>query len=893
LGKTVQILALICATKDEDEDSQTTLVIVPAALLTQWKQETAKIAGRSLRTNIFDPITLTFVPSIEGESTKGNIDLVLTTYAALSNQLAFRKLLSIPWKRIVLDEMQKIRSSTTTLAKNCQELPGSRRWMLSGTPLFDSIDDFRGELSFLGLEPFAANNDDGFFDFCIAQHWNAESHFGIQALQALSLVMLRRSKRMTYLDPIRKVHVPLLGLPPLTVTNVPVSQNASERAIYCFLEYLVHSNLCDDNKDEGDEDRPHRKKHHESNRTRYLKLLFDACMSAHLLTGGPGCPCLLNQVDRAMIQKNRKYSPLTSGDTAAHLWNCEKPLSVDESIEFLARVIDGARVNDDFVSDFQQGGGMGRSRRDRAADSATMKIEEATGRLKSAQIKLTSAKSKRARARWHHALELITTGRLQNVSMSNRSIQSLWNWRQLLLRLNEDGKIQSQQLPSVLSRGWRPSSNYFFPPSFYRARRHWRWLLLQITRGEIFRAAGKRNKQLDYVENSRKFNGSDISPDEPLSGKKYQTDSSASTDRSRRCHALWRWRFLFRNIALRIKSTSFPDVIIQQNTDVRLYRLSQRFRWARACTALFTEIPRAVTKEELYKSIMAEVSCEVVIDAIAKDEISWRAYVHFSTPTDFHEFMKRSKRAEGITLVTDAPLSWINEKLEKAKEELKNAAAAHTVYPCEDNVRKYSEAKRAHRLASLGLRMLYSSDTREGHVKISLGFQQLRKDTNILYQSLVDKCMNVVNSCSNEVYHHKSVIELESRMVNRLTKAAESNISSKVQNLSTFEVLEFLKDGRNDSTSCPVCLNPLGDDEETKGLVALTKCGHLFCVSCLQQYFRSQGQGRNLPCITCRKPIAGTEAVIVDPKRRDDAEQQKKRSAARSLVRSACVSERK
>ena len=49
--------------------------------------------------------------------------------------------------------MQEIRSSTTQIAKMCERLQCNRRWMLSGTPLFEGIADLRGELNFLHLEP--------------------------------------------------------------------------------------------------------------------------------------------------------------------------------------------------------------------------------------------------------------------------------------------------------------------------------------------------------------------------------------------------------------------------------------------------------------------------------------------------------------------------------------------------------------------------------------------------------------------------------------------------------------------------------------------------------------------------------------------------------------------
>ena len=46
----------------------------------------------------------------------------------------------IKWRRVVLDEMQEIRSSTTDHARACEKLLCDCRWMVSGTPLYTSID---------------------------------------------------------------------------------------------------------------------------------------------------------------------------------------------------------------------------------------------------------------------------------------------------------------------------------------------------------------------------------------------------------------------------------------------------------------------------------------------------------------------------------------------------------------------------------------------------------------------------------------------------------------------------------------------------------------------------------------------------------------------------------
>jgi len=141
-----------------------TLIIVPPALVMQWVSEIKKSCGETITVNVLDANKNTISNSLVKSQGLGS-DIVITTYSALDKLKTSRYLAKYRWGRIVLDEQQEIRSSTTTIAKNCEGLDCHRRWMLSGTPIFEGIDDLRGELNFLRLVPYAAKWEDGFFDF--------------------------------------------------------------------------------------------------------------------------------------------------------------------------------------------------------------------------------------------------------------------------------------------------------------------------------------------------------------------------------------------------------------------------------------------------------------------------------------------------------------------------------------------------------------------------------------------------------------------------------------------------------------------------------------------------------------------------------------------------------
>jgi hypothetical protein len=373
----------------------------------QWIAEIRKVTGDALVVDFFDHKQAAFLrqssntDDMVDELDERPADIVVTTYQALEKKgkknPGMQILTSKVWGRVVLDEMQEIRSWTTSISKHCQCLQSDRRWMLSGTPLLEGIQDFRGELCFLGLEPFAANNEDGYFDFAISNHWNTRSNYGLEILRVLSLVMLRRSKSMT----IRKTNLPLLGLKPLTLTFEPVPQDTSERALYCFLEYLMHSTMRNDNNELGDGERNldiklQRKK------VAFLRLLRELCISPFLLNGGLGCSSQLGTLNNLMKDFNRRQHHLEehASDPTTRI-SGGKIYSCDEAIRFLSQVEDTARTEVGFVTDLRLGGGGGVSRRDRAfLEDPKQLYKEAKTKLETAERACEAARTKRARALW-------------------------------------------------------------------------------------------------------------------------------------------------------------------------------------------------------------------------------------------------------------------------------------------------------------------------------------------------------------------------------------------------------------------------------------------------------------------------------------------------------------
>ena len=90
-------------------------------------------------------------------------------------------------------------SESAELARKCERLAAGRRWMVSGTPLYDKISDLQGELYFLRVSPFGAGHEDGFWRHVIGDPWEARQESSLDALHVLLRgVMMRHSKSQTH-----------------------------------------------------------------------------------------------------------------------------------------------------------------------------------------------------------------------------------------------------------------------------------------------------------------------------------------------------------------------------------------------------------------------------------------------------------------------------------------------------------------------------------------------------------------------------------------------------------------------------------------------------------------------------------------------------------------------
>ncbi|NBR42465.1 MAG: DEAD/DEAH box helicase [Verrucomicrobia bacterium] len=141
LGKTVQALAFMEALRVHRPADGPCLVVCPASLVENWRREARR-----------------FTPSLKVLAHHGQsritsqdylkkFDLVITSYGTLARDIGSFAL--ITWGAAVCDEGQNIKNARAQAAKAVKQLIAKGRYILTGTPVENSLEDLRSLFGFL------------------------------------------------------------------------------------------------------------------------------------------------------------------------------------------------------------------------------------------------------------------------------------------------------------------------------------------------------------------------------------------------------------------------------------------------------------------------------------------------------------------------------------------------------------------------------------------------------------------------------------------------------------------------------------------------------------------------------------------------------------------------
>jgi len=142
LGKTIQMLGIIMGNFNIK-----TLIVLPLALMKQWESVIKKIIGHS--------------PIIYHGPNKKKITLdnllvapiVLTTYGELCTTKKRKEslLFKVKWFRTIFDEAHHLRSQKSAVHIGALNLYSEIRWIVTGTPVQNKMDDFYSLCGILGI----------------------------------------------------------------------------------------------------------------------------------------------------------------------------------------------------------------------------------------------------------------------------------------------------------------------------------------------------------------------------------------------------------------------------------------------------------------------------------------------------------------------------------------------------------------------------------------------------------------------------------------------------------------------------------------------------------------------------------------------------------------------
>jgi SNF2 family DNA or RNA helicase len=201
LGKTIMMIGTLLA-----NFSMPNLIVLPVVLIEQWKEQFERTTGHS--------------PLIYHGSHKKKVSIeqlqktpiVLTTYGTVlsDSQSTDKKLQHVKWTRIICDEAHHLRNRRTKIAQSVLNLDCQIKWLITGTPIQNRINDLYSLFDILSISNKVYTNVDNLFSI-------------------IEKIVMRRTKKQVGIK-----------IPELTIERVPVIwKNDKERQ----LSEEIHENF--------------------------------------------------------------------------------------------------------------------------------------------------------------------------------------------------------------------------------------------------------------------------------------------------------------------------------------------------------------------------------------------------------------------------------------------------------------------------------------------------------------------------------------------------------------------------------------------------------------------------------------------------------------------------
>ncbi|KAF2216250.1 hypothetical protein CERZMDRAFT_33552 [Cercospora zeae-maydis SCOH1-5] len=223
----------------------TTLVVAPMSLLAQWASEAEKASSAgSLKVLVYygSEKGANLQTLCCGSDLTSAPNVIITSYGVVlsefnqvanagGNRAASGGLFGVEYWRVILDEAHMIKNRQSKTAKACYEIAATHRWVLTGTPIVNRLEDLFSLVRFLRVEPWS--NFSFWKTFITTPFEKGDFVRALDVVQTvLEPLVLRRTKDMKTSD-----GQALVPLPPKRTVVEKLKFSEPENDVY---EHIYH-----------------------------------------------------------------------------------------------------------------------------------------------------------------------------------------------------------------------------------------------------------------------------------------------------------------------------------------------------------------------------------------------------------------------------------------------------------------------------------------------------------------------------------------------------------------------------------------------------------------------------------------------------------------------------
>ncbi|XP_033759478.1 helicase-like transcription factor [Pecten maximus] len=202
--------------------ARATLIIAPLSVISNWQNQLEDHLHENAHLEIY---TYYGSSRTKDPTLLSKKDVVLTTYSTLAADAKGKNILvKVDWLRVVLDEGHAIRNPNAQQTKAICQLKAERKWILTGTPIQNSMKDLWSLVNFLQINPFT---DRQWWRRTIERPLDQGEESALRRVcHLMSAIALRRTKTQ------KLNNKPLVELPDRKVFVEHIKMTEDERNVY-------------------------------------------------------------------------------------------------------------------------------------------------------------------------------------------------------------------------------------------------------------------------------------------------------------------------------------------------------------------------------------------------------------------------------------------------------------------------------------------------------------------------------------------------------------------------------------------------------------------------------------------------------------------------------------